>query len=129
MATLTPDHDLVTQRIQALVRDALGRGVIEVDAIEPGLGARRFFRVRLSGTNEPTSVIARLESDEDPALRPTGVLPEPPLAPIRDWLDAHGVPVFALHGSEPGLEILEDLGDESLEFVAGARPRETVQEV
>ena len=129
MATLTPDHDLLEQRIQALVRRALSREVVDTEPIEPGLGTRRFFRVRLSGTEEPTSVIARVESDEDPALRPKGVLPEPPLGPIREWLDEHGVPVFALYGSEPGLDLLEDLGGESLEFVARTRPLDAVHEL
>ena len=105
-------------RIRALVRASLARGVTGIEPVEAGLGSRRFFRVALEQPGEPAFVIARVEHDEDPALRPSGVLPEPPLEPIRAWLSSHGLPVPVCHGSEPGLVLLEDLGDTSLESAA-----------
>jgi len=120
--------DDVQERIRRLVRASLGREVEDVQAIEPGLGSRRFHRVRLAGGDPPT-VVARLEREEDPALRPAGVPPEPPLAPIRDWLARHGLPVFDLLASEPGLQVLQDVGSESLEVAARTRPLEGVHEL
>ena len=115
------------QRIEALVQETFGLGVAEIMAIEPGLGARRFFRVRLecarSGTSAdarpvPQTLVARLEASEDPALRPPSVAPEPGLEPLRSLLEAAGLPVPASYATGPGLSLLEDVGDTSLETSA-----------
>ena len=89
--------------------------------LAPGLGTRRFFRLKLSGGAPPAvSMIARVDAEEDPAKRADGVAPEPPLEPIRHFLADHGVPVPERHADLPALhtELLEDLGDTSLERVA-----------
>ena len=113
-------------RIRALVHSALGREVATIEPVEAGLGARRFFRVALGRSGEPGSLVARMERDEDPALRPAGIPPEPPLEPIRAWLSSHGLPVPVCYGAEPGLMLLEDLGDTSLESAAHTHPIEDV---
>ncbi len=120
-------HDDDThQRIRALVRSALGREVAGIEPVDAGLGSRRFFRVALGPPGEPGSVVARVEHDEDPGLRPSGVPPEPPLEPIRAWLSSHGLPVPACYGADAGLMLLEDLGDTSLESAAHSLPIEDV---
>lgn len=123
---MKPEDD-IRQRIQYLARSALGRQVQGIESIEAGLGSRRFFRVALEPSpGEFDSLIARVEYAEDPALRPSGVPPEPPLEPIRSWLAAHGLPVPACYAGEPGLLLLEDLGDTSLETAAHSLPRDTL---
>ncbi len=120
-------HDDDThQRIRDLVRSALGRDVAGIEPVEAGLGSRRFFRVALGPSGEPGSLVARVEHDEDPGLRPSGVPPEPPLEPIRAWLSSHGLPVPVCYGAVAGLMLLEDLGDTSLESAANSLPIEDV---
>ncbi|MFP6624447.1 MAG: phosphotransferase [Myxococcota bacterium] len=111
-------------RIRALVRSALGRDVTGIEPVEAGLGSRRFFRVGLGQPGEPGSLVARVERDEDPSLRPPGVAPEPPLAPILTWLSSHDLPVPVCSAAGPGLMLLEDLGDTSLESAAHSLPIE-----
>jgi aminoglycoside/choline kinase family phosphotransferase len=111
--------------IAALCRSALGARVQRCEAIAAGLGARRFFRVALDGP--PFSLIARCEQPEDPRLRPAGVAPEPPLEPVRALLERAGLPVPRRHAADVahGIELLEDLGDETLErAVRGAASAE-----
>jgi aminoglycoside/choline kinase family phosphotransferase len=114
-------------RIEALVRLRFGVSIDEIVAIEPGLGSRRFFRVRLGGTRAaptshpkavPPTVVARVEAAEDAALRPASVAPEPALEPLRSLLEASGLPVPASYAVEAGLSLLEDVGDTSLEAAA-----------
>ena len=108
--------------IHQLCREALGAPVLGCEPIAAGLGARRFFRVSLGAA--PHSLIARCELPEDPSLRPPGVPPEPPLEPLRALLERAGLPVPHRYAgnSELGIELLEDLGDTTLETVAqGAR--------
>jgi aminoglycoside/choline kinase family phosphotransferase len=123
---LAAHDDDARQRIRALVRSALRREVAGIEPVEAGLGSRRFFRVSLRPPGEPESVVARVEHDEDPGVRPSGVAPEPPLEPIRAWLSSHGLPVPACYGAEAGLMLLEDLGDASLESAAHSLPIEDV---
>lgn len=118
--------DDAQQRIHALTRSALGRDVSQIQPVEAGLGPRRFFRVSLSPPGEPGSLIARLEQAEDPALRPSGIPPEPPLEPVRAWLSSHGLPVPRCYGNADGLMLLEDLGDTSLESAARSLPVEDI---
>ncbi len=106
--------------LEDLLRRTFGVGPAEVAAIDPGLGTRRFFRVRLASGDRgdrPESVIARVDAPEDPARRPTGVAPEPPLEPIRAFLERSGIPVPRRHAEDAdrGIQLLEDVGDRSLE--------------
>lgn len=111
-----PEVGDVDAALRGLVREALGRELTRIEPLPAGLGLRRFFRLQLAG-DEPASAIARVEAAEDPAGRPTGVPPEPPLEPLRGSLEAHGIPVPARLGGDPaaGIELLEDVGDLSLE--------------
>jgi aminoglycoside/choline kinase family phosphotransferase len=103
-------------RVRATVEEALGRKVVEVAWLPGQLGLRRFARVRLE-PGEPATVIARCDAEEDPAGRPDGVPPEPPLEPVRALFAYHGLPVPKRWGSDPDdtIDVLEDLGDESLQ--------------
>ena len=114
--------DLTTQ-----VSAALGRAVAAIEKIEAGLGARRFYRVLLTGDDAPRSVVARVDAPEDPRLRPKGVPPEPPLEPVRALLESAGLPVPAcLHRAE-GWMLLEDVGDTSLEVASSGLPGAEVE--
>jgi hypothetical protein len=122
-----PDRDpglemLVRRRAEI----ALGAEVAGIERIPGQLGLRRFFRLTLaSGPME--TVIARVDRPEDPAGRPAGVPPEPPLEPVRALLERHGLPVPARYGGDPGagIDLLEDLGDRTLrEAAAEASPAE-----
>ncbi len=112
---MTPVDELVRRSVRAI----LGAEVERSESIDDALGLRRFFRVWLAAAGDrelPASLIARVEAPEDPAGRPTGVPPEPPLEPIRAFLQHHGLPVPARYGGDrdAGVELLEDLGSESL---------------
>jgi len=116
----------VAERVRACVRRALGREPRALEPLPAQLSTRAFFRVRLDG--EPERLIARVEAPEDPAGRPAGVPPEPPLAPILSYLAAHGLPVPQRLGGDAaqGIDLLEDVGDVTLEAAvteadAGAR--------
>ncbi|MGH0037815.1 MAG: phosphotransferase family protein [Myxococcota bacterium] len=105
---------------EPLVRRCLGARVVRVEPVAPGLGTRRFYRLGLAGGDAaPGSVIARVDAPEDPTRRPSGVAPEPPLEPIRRFLEEAGLPVPARYGRDEaaGIELLEDVGDTSLEDV------------
>jgi aminoglycoside/choline kinase family phosphotransferase len=101
-------------RVRDAVRRSCGREPLRVEWLAGALGTRRFARAVLDGAGAH-SVIARIEAEEDPAGRPAGAAPEPPLEPLRSVLEAHGLPVPKSFGSAPGLELLEDLGDVTLE--------------
>ena len=103
-------------RVTELVRESLRVRVVSLQWLEGQLGLRRFARVQLAG--EPTCLIARVDAAEDPAGRPADAAPEPPLEPIRALLEANGLPVPACYASGEGLELLEDLGDVSLQQAA-----------
>ena len=107
--------------IQRLVESQLGVSVVSIAPIRAGLGLRRFFRVATSGA--PATLVVRVEAPEDPAGRPPGVPPEPPLEPLRSFLEAAGLPVPARFGGDDarGIALLEDVGDVSLaDAVSGA---------
>jgi aminoglycoside/choline kinase family phosphotransferase len=93
---------------------ALGVPVERVEPVPAGIGLRRFYRLRLQGG--PGSAILRVDTAEDPAGRPGGTSPEPPLEPIRALLERAGLPVPRRYAgdAERGLELLEDAGSESL---------------
>jgi len=110
-----------------IVERELGSAVARIEPLAAGLGLRRFYRVTTAG--DPSSVIARVEASEDPAGRPSGTPPEPPLEPLRSFLERQGLPVPARLGGDPelGIELLEDLGSRTLaSAVAGATPGERV---
>jgi aminoglycoside/choline kinase family phosphotransferase len=125
--------DAAASAIAQLVRRALGAEVVRLELVPPGLGSRRFYRVALERRGDtrdlPASVMARIDSPEDPTLRPTGVAPEPPLEPIRSLLEERGLPVPARYAADPGagLELLEDVGSHSLEWAAEALDAETLR--
>jgi len=115
---------LLEERLRTLVTDALGQHVAQIDWLPGQLGTRRFARIRLEGA-DPPSVVARIDTTEDPAGRPPGVAPEPALEPIRYLLESHGLPVprrFGLDAAE-GIALLEDVGDVSLREAAGSATR------
>lgn len=108
--------------IEALCRKVFAAPPLDCQPIEAGLGARRFFRVTLAGA--PQRAIARCEQPEDASLRPPGVAAEPPLEPVRALLAAAGLRVPHRYGASTDgqIELLEDLGDETLEACANAAP-------
>lgn len=101
-------------RLRRLAAD-LGCRIERFERLHAGLGLRRFLRLHLSGGGPP-SAVARIDAPEDPAGRPAGVPPEPPLEPLRTRLEEAGIPVPARLGSDPeaGIELLEDVGDRSM---------------
>ncbi len=102
-------------RIQETCRARLGQSPGTITAVPAGLGLRRFYRVTLS--QPPDVLIARIEADEDPAGRPAGVPPEPPLEPTRRLLEDAGLPVpgcFGISG-DGHVALLEDGGSQTLE--------------
>lgn len=105
--------------LQELVAGAFGARVTRVEWLPGQLGLRRFARLRLADA-PVESLIARIETPEDPAGRPAGIAPEPPLEPIRALLEREGVPVPARLGGDPrrGIELLEDVGDLALSAAA-----------
>jgi len=100
--------------IERLVESQLGVSVVSIAPIRAGLGLRRFYRVATSGA--PATLVARVEAAEDPAGRPAGIPPEPPLEPLRSFLESAGLPVPARLGGDDarGIALLEDVGDTSL---------------
>lgn len=115
---MTKAADLEEQ-LRDCVRRELGAEVTRVKPLSAGLSLRRFARVELRGGPAPT-LVARIEAHEDPGGRPVGILPEPPLEPIRSLLEAEGLPVPLRYGGDAaqGIELLEDVGDAALDSVA-----------
>ena len=112
------DETLLMQQIARLVdTPGDGRGV-RIESMPAGLGTRRFFRVR-QPSGHPPSVIARVEIPEKPPAA-QAVGPEPALEPIRARLEAEGLPVPKRIGGDPalGIDLLEDVGDQSLQSMA-----------
>jgi aminoglycoside/choline kinase family phosphotransferase len=108
-------------RVTEVVRACLAREVARVEPLPGALSLRRFARVWLAG--EPRSLIARVDAPEDPAGRPPGIPPEPPLEPVRTLFEAGGLPVPRRLGGDAraGIELLEDVGSVSLrQLQAGA---------
>jgi N-acetylmuramate 1-kinase len=101
----------------------LGTEVSAIEAIPAGIGRRRFYRLHLAGP--PHRAIARIDAPEDPAGRPAGMAPEPPLEPVRSFLERSGLPVPRRYASDParGIELLEDAGPASLAELFASVPR------
>jgi aminoglycoside/choline kinase family phosphotransferase len=121
------------EELRRCVSAAVGARVVAIHWLEGQLGLRRFARVELA-PGPPATLIARIEAPEDPAGRPAGAAPEPPLEPVRACLAAAGVPVPARYGGDAaaGIELLEDLGDTALRDAAlaagGAERRRLYEE-
>ena len=115
-------------RLRALVRAQLGAEVTGVEPIAGQIGLRRFLRLRLAPrSGAPATLVARIEAPEDPASRPAGALPEPPLEPVRRLLERSGLPVPARFGGDAaaGIELLEDAGERSLAAAVESAPAES----
>jgi hypothetical protein len=97
--------------LRELVRRQRGSEVDRIERLRGGLGHRAFFRLWLRGGG-PATLVARV----DRGAPAPGVLPEPPLEPIRAFLERHGLPVPQRLGGDPaaGIDLLEDVGSESL---------------
>jgi aminoglycoside/choline kinase family phosphotransferase len=112
----------LADRVRGAVRRLLGTEALEVSRIDAGLGLRSFFRIRIdaSTVEAPETMIARLDAEEDPAVRPAALAPEPSLEPLRTFLAERGVPLPRSYGSDAttGVVLLEDLGSTSLELFA-----------
>lgn len=100
--------------LAAWAERVLGVPVVGVERVPAGIGLRSFYRLRFRGG--PGTAIARVDAPEDPAGRPAGAAPEPPLEPIRALLERAGLPVPRRWAADParGVELLEDGGPESL---------------
>ena len=118
-------RSLVEAEVRALVESQLGVAVTAIEPIAAGIGLRRFFRVATDG--EPRTLVARVEAPEDPAGRPPGIPPEPPVEPLRRFLEGAGLPVPRRFGGDSarGIELHEDLGADSLaDLVPALAPAE-----
>ncbi len=111
--------------IASLVISHFGVAVSRIEPLQGALGFRNFSRVWLEtpetkSESVPETLIARIEAAEDPARRPAGIPPEPPLEPIRAVLEAEGLPVPRRYAADParGVDLLEDLGEVSLADLA-----------
>lgn len=120
---MTEPEDAIEAAIAHVAARSLGANGVRIDWLTGELGLRRFARVRLEGGTH-RSAIARVEAPEDPAGRPAGVPPEPPLEPIRALYEASGLPVPARFGHDEatGVELLEDVGDAALREVVATAP-------
>ena len=101
--------------LRALIAKALGRSPSLLEPIPAGLGHRHFFRLHFDDHRDPRTLIARVEP-EGPRSDLAGQ--EPDLEPIRAFLEQAGLPVPRSYAHAGPIQILEDLGDESLERLA-----------
>ncbi len=108
----------IERQIRLLTQATLKQDVLAILPIVAGIGLRRFYRVRVLGP--PHHLIARVEMPEDPKNRPSGIAPEPALEPLRSYLETHGLPVPKSYASHKKIDLLEDLGDTSLQKAASA---------
>jgi aminoglycoside/choline kinase family phosphotransferase len=114
----------IAESVRRAVRDALGAEAREIELLPAALGLRRFARVTVTRGPAPT-LVARVDAPEDPAGRPPGIPPEPPLEPLRALLERCGLPVPACYAADEaaGIQLLEDAGSQSLcDFARGAAP-------
>ncbi len=130
------------EQLTKVVQERLGRRVASIEGIEAGMGTRRFHRLHFAD-GEPRTLIARSEPGANAAssatpptspnvpASPRSELPsaptwlaEPPLEPLRSFLESAGLRVPKSYGHFPelGLDLLEDVGSRSL-LVADVRDR------
>ncbi len=113
------------ERIEALCIERFGTAPERIDPIPAGLGLRRFYRLLVGARDGPTtSVVARIDVPEDPAGRPAGVPPEPPLSPILQAMRRAKLPVPELlaESQDGQVLLLEDVGDTTLDRLAQQDP-------
>jgi aminoglycoside/choline kinase family phosphotransferase len=121
-------------RLRNVCEKHLSRTPRSIENLPAGLGTRRFYRIEFE-TGAPSRLIARLEADPADAQRvrhakpepePPQWLPEPALEPVRTFLEEAGLPVpkSAFHDAVAGLDLIEDLGDQTLLDVASPERRE-----
>jgi aminoglycoside/choline kinase family phosphotransferase len=117
---MAPSNAQLETRLRGMVAEQLERRVSRVHWLAGELGLRRFARLELEGKDAPRSLIARVDASEDPAGRPAGVAPEPPLEPLRALLEERGLPVPHRLGGDAaaGIDLLEDAGDLTLRDAA-----------
>jgi len=99
--------------MRAWVEGRLRQPVETLEPLVPGMGARRYWRVRLPGG--ATAVLMHA-APEDPAILPPQLrrqAPEIPFLTVTRLLAAHGLPVPEVLAADPAerLVLLEDLGD------------------
>jgi aminoglycoside/choline kinase family phosphotransferase len=100
------EPDALFAEVRRVVRACLGTEATRLERLGGGAAHRRFFRIELA-SGAPRTCVARVDRGE-PA---PGVFPEPPLEPLRTFLEAHGIPVpRRLGGDDTGIDLLEDLG-------------------
>ena len=102
----------IDDELRVLVRACTGSDLAAIERLTgAGLAHRHFYRVTLR-SGDPATLVARVDRGE-PA---PGVLPEPPLEPLRTFLEEHQLPVPRRLGGDAtrGIDLLEDLGDASL---------------
>ncbi|MED5262860.1 MAG: phosphotransferase [Myxococcota bacterium] len=101
------------EAVRRLAEARLGGRVRSMVPISAGLGSRRFYRLELDA-GRVSSAIARVDLPEEQAFRPEAAAPEPELEPVRQWMEDGGLPVPRGYGREGGIDLLEDLGAQSL---------------
>jgi aminoglycoside/choline kinase family phosphotransferase len=111
-------------KLASIVRAEYGRQPEAIEPVAAGLGSRRFYRVRFDKKGHPATLIARIEAREKGHGKPTPIDPteppawlsEPPIEPLRSFLEAAGLPVphSYAHLPEHGIDLLEDIGDRTL---------------
>jgi aminoglycoside/choline kinase family phosphotransferase len=110
----------IEDEVRAVAAAALGAAVDRIDALAGGgVGHRAFFRVWLRGGGVRTA-IARVDRGEPAPEVPN----EPPLEPLRAFLEAAGLPVPRRLGGDTarGIDLLEDAGSTTLEDAVRADP-------
>jgi len=118
--------------LEDILRSRLGWTATRIESMPAGMGTRRFHRIFLEGDG-PATLVARIEAEStNPATLSTevpivpdapGWLSEPALEPLREFLETAGLPVprSHLHLPEAGIDLLEDVGDQTLGDLTGSR--------
>jgi aminoglycoside/choline kinase family phosphotransferase len=117
-----------------LSRASLGRCPSRIENLLAGLGTRRFYRLHFDA-GEPRTIVARIEDDHAVPRLTSATAPsrtkalgtppiwraEPPLEPLRGFLEDAGLPVPKSHGHFPdlGIDLLEDVGERTLAAATG----------
>ncbi|MFL2937296.1 MAG: phosphotransferase [Myxococcota bacterium] len=101
------------------ITELLGRTPSRIQRIQAGLGHRHFFRLHFEDGLAPVSLVARVEPK---GTRRDLAGQEPELEPIRAFLEQAGLPVPRSFANTKHIQILEDLGEDSLEKVASQSP-------
>lgn len=128
---VTSPSPALIETIRALAESTFRARPNQVRPVPAGLGDRLFFRIEFAepmalGGDRIQSAIARVEPPPPPPppspaaapkpADPAFWLAEPPLEPIRRFLESAGLPVPKTYAraEAQGLELIEDLGDRTL---------------